>query len=52
MPDKNLEGIRKSGITNMFDINRVIKLTGLNKEKVIAIMKNYNELNDKFNFRK
>ena len=36
------EGCRLSGATNMFD------LTGLNKEQVLAIMENYNELKEKY----
>ena len=42
------EDIRESGVTNMFDLRNVIALTGLNKEKIMYIMKNYNELKDKY----
>lgn len=42
------ENLRKSGVTNMFDINFVMSATWLSKEKVLSIMKNYRELYDKF----
>ena len=42
------EDIRESGVTNMFDLRNVIALTGLSKEKIRYIMKNYNELKDKY----
>ena len=32
----------------MFDMRNVNALTGLNKEQVIAIMENYNELKEKY----
>jgi len=35
------EAVRQSGLTNMFDVKRVCELSGLNKEDVIDIMKNY-----------
>ena len=48
------EKVRKSGKTNMWDITEVIRLSNmfLNKETIFAIMKNYTELNKRFNFRK
>ena len=42
------EGCRLSGATNMFDLTNVKLLTGLNKEQVLAIMENYNELKEKY----
>ena len=42
------EGCRLSGATNMFDLNNVKMLTGLNKEQVLAIMENYDELKEKY----
>jgi len=42
------ETIRQSGITNMFDIVFVSKISGLSKEKILSIMKHYNELRDKY----
>ena len=41
------EGCRLSGATNMFDLNNVKMLTGLNKEQVLEIMENYDELSKK-----
>lgn len=35
------ENVRLSGATNMWDTNRVSELSGLDKEEVINIMKNY-----------
>ena len=42
------EGCRLSGATNMFDLNNVKMLTGLNKEQVLAIMENYDVLSKKY----
>jgi len=41
--------IQRSGITNMFDIGLVQKLTGLSKPKIIYIMDHYAELNAEYN---
>jgi len=38
------ENLRKSGVTNMWDIDFVMSVTWLSKEKVLYIMKNYKEL--------
>jgi len=46
------ENVRVSGATNMWDVSLVCKLSGLNEDKVMEIMKKYEELNNKFNFRK
>ena len=40
--------VKDSGVTNMFDLRNVIALTGLSKEKIMYIMKNYNELKDNY----
>jgi len=45
---KAYEKVRKSGVTNMFDIKYVSILSGLNKQQIIEIMKTYNELNKKY----
>jgi len=43
------EAIRRSGRTNMLDVDTVVILSnGLNKEKCFEIMKNYSELKEKF----
>ena len=44
------ERVRVSGSTNMFDIQTVIMRSGrvLNKEVILAIMKHYSELKDKY----
>ena len=42
------EAVRVSGITNMFDVTVVQKWSGLSREKIIAIMKNYSELMKKY----
>ena len=42
------EDVRKSGVTNMFDVRNVTALTGLNKEQIMYIMENYSELKDKY----
>lgn len=38
------EEVRKSGVTNMFDIKKVIQITGLTKEEIVNIMENYDDL--------
>ena len=40
---------RDSGVTNMFDLRNVTALTGLSKEQIIYIMKNFSELEEKYN---
>lgn len=45
---ESYEEVRSSGVTNMFMIKTVCELSGLSKEKVIAIMKNYSELNKEY----
>jgi len=40
--------VQKSGVTNMFDVKNVIALTGLDKETIMEIMNNYNELDRKY----
>ena len=42
--------IRDSGATNMFDVTKVVELSDgvLKKEDCIFIMKNFNELCDKY----
>ena len=43
------DDVRQSGVTNMFDIRNVMALTGLSKEQIIYIMKNYDALTKKYN---
>ncbi len=40
--------VRDSGVTNMFDTRAVSQFSGLDKEKIINIMKNFNSLSRKF----
>lgn len=44
------ENIRKSGVTNMFDVNKVIELSGdiLDKKDILDIMKNYKKYYNEF----
>ena len=39
---------RDSGVTNMFDITTVKSITGLSKEQIIYIIKNFSELEKKY----
>jgi len=41
--------VRDSGVTNMFDLRNVTALTGLSKEQIMYIMKNFSELEKKYN---
>ena len=38
------ETIKQLGITNIFDIKTVKQLTGLEKNEIFTIMKNYSDL--------
>ena len=40
--------VQESGVTNMFDVKTVSQLSGLNKEEIMEIMKNYGTLKDKY----
>ena len=40
--------VQMSGVTNMFDVKKVGELSGLEKEEIIAIMKSYSELKEKY----
>jgi len=42
------EDVRSSGVTNMFAVNVVERLSGLSRNKILAIMKNYGELMKKY----
>ena len=39
--------VQESGITNMFDVRTVSAHSGLDKQEIMYIMKNYSELLDK-----
>ena len=39
---------RDSGVTNMFDVRNVTALTGLSKEQIIYIIKNFDKLEEKY----
>ena len=40
--------VQMSGVTNMFDVKTVGDLSGLEKEEIMEIMKNYGTLKDKY----
>ena len=40
--------VQESGVTNMFDVKTVGELSGLEKEKIMTIMKSYGELKEKY----
>jgi len=42
------EGVRESGVTNMFDVSTVGSLAGITRAKVIQIIKQYSELKAKY----
>jgi len=42
------ETVRQSGITNMFMVSTVCDLSELDKDVVMEIMKNYEELKNKY----
>ena len=40
---------RDSGVTNMFDVTTVKAITGLSKEQIVYIIKNFDKLEEKYN---
>ena len=42
------ESVRESGVTNMFAVNLVSELSGLTREQILYIMKNYDEICKKY----
>lgn len=42
------EDVRVSGITNMFDVSKVMVISNLSREQCIFIMNNYSKLKEKF----
>ena len=40
--------VQESGVTNMFDVQMVSGLSGLEKEQIMTIMQHYGELKDKY----
>ena len=42
--------VQNSGITNMFDVGRVMQLSGLAREQCFSIMESYSELKEKYMF--
>ena len=45
---KSYEDVRESGVTNMFAVKTVMSLSGLTKDKILKIMNNYGDLQDKY----
>ena len=42
------EDVRQSGVTNMMAVNVVSDYSGLSKDKILSIMKNYSALRQKY----
>ncbi len=40
--------VQESGITNMFNVSVVSDYSGLSRDKIITIMKNYTDLNNRY----
>ena len=40
--------VQESGVTNMFNVSVVSDYSGLNREDIMTIMKNYSTLNEKY----
>ena len=43
---ESYEEVRISGVTNMFDVSAVMSYSGLEREEILFIMKNYSKLKD------
>ena len=44
---ESYEAVRESGVTNMFAVDIVSKLSGLDRETIFCIMENYKYLEEK-----
>ena len=42
------EDVRQSGVTNMFAVSTVSDYSGLSRDKIVNIMKNYSALREKY----
>lgn len=42
------EIVRKGGLTNMFNVRMVEAFSGLERDKIVEIIKNYDELKKKY----
>ena len=40
--------VQESGVTNMFNVSVVSDYSGLSRDKIMTIMKNYSDLNNKY----
>tara|TARA_Y100000004_G_scaffold164282_1_gene194297 strand:+ start:49 stop:231 length:183 start_codon:yes stop_codon:yes gene_type:complete len=40
--------VQMSGVTNMMDLKTVSELSGLERQEIITIIRNYNKLQDKY----
>ena len=40
--------VQMSGVTNMFNVSVVSDYSGLSRDKIMTIMKNYSDLNDRY----
>ena len=40
--------VQMSGVTNMMNVRTVSELSGLERQEIITIMKNYNKLQEKY----
>ena len=45
---KRYVSVQMSGVTNMFDVQMVSGLSGLEKQQIMTIMTHYGELKDKY----
>ena len=42
------EDVQESGVTNMFNVSVVSDYSGLSRDKIMEIMKNYGELKERY----
>jgi len=42
------EDVRESGVTNMFAVDVVSDYSGLSRDKIVSIMKNYSALRERY----
>jgi len=49
---QSYEAVRQNGVTNMFDVKRVKRLSELEKEDIMDIRKNHSKYSEKFDEKK
>lgn len=49
---ERFEKVRKSGVVNMLDITKISIVSGLDKEKILEILSEYNDFKESYEEKK